>query len=178
MTIKAQTPFGTAYITMNADEHGNPFEVFITSPGKAGSDLQADAEGLGRMISLSLRTTAPQNRREMLKLIVEQLQGIGGTRSVGFGPARVISLPDAVAHAIEEYFFPKVDAQQLELLPMALTQPMPATPSTPVQTPLSPTNGHTHGVLAGADMCPSCGTISFVRIEGCKKCMTCDYSEC
>ncbi|MFZ4814413.1 MAG: adenosylcobalamin-dependent ribonucleoside-diphosphate reductase [Phototrophicaceae bacterium] len=178
VTIKAQTPFGTAYITMNADEHGNPFEVFITSPGKAGSDLQADAEGLGRMISLSLRTTAPQNRREMLKLIVEQLQGIGGTRSVGFGPARVISLPDAVAHAIEEYFFPKVDAQQLELLPMALTQPMPATPSTPVQTPLSPTNGHTHGVLAGADMCPSCGTISFVRVEGCKKCMTCEYSEC
>ena len=66
---------------MNSDESGNPFEVFISAPGKAGSDLQADAEGLGRMISLQLRSTAPQNRMQMLKLIVEQLQGIGGSRS-------------------------------------------------------------------------------------------------
>ncbi|MCA9906706.1 MAG: hypothetical protein KC547_22780, partial [Anaerolineae bacterium] len=67
-TINTITPYGTAYITMNSDEHGYPFEVFITAPGKAGSDLQADAEGLGRMISLQLRTTAPQNRLTMLRL--------------------------------------------------------------------------------------------------------------
>ncbi|NOG52151.1 MAG: hypothetical protein HND48_23975 [Chloroflexi bacterium] len=57
---------------MNVDENGSPFEVFITAPGKAGSDLQADAEGLGRLITLSLRTTDPHNRREMLRLIIEQ----------------------------------------------------------------------------------------------------------
>lgn len=167
-TVKAQTPFGRAYITMNADENGNPFEVFITAPGKAGSDLQADAEGLGRMISLSLRTTAPQNRREMLKLVIEQLRDIGGTRSVGFGPQRVSSLPDAVARALEEHFFPKNSAQQLEL-PMVTPTSVPA-----------PTNGtkESESLLSGADMCPSCGTISLIRAEGCRKCLTCDYTEC
>ncbi|MCA9914585.1 MAG: hypothetical protein KC496_14635, partial [Anaerolineae bacterium] len=50
-TMSFKTPFGTSYITMNSDELGNPFEVFITV-GKAGSDVQADAEGMGRMISL------------------------------------------------------------------------------------------------------------------------------
>ncbi|MBC7870497.1 MAG: adenosylcobalamin-dependent ribonucleoside-diphosphate reductase, partial [Chitinophagaceae bacterium] len=100
VTINCATPFGTAYVTMNSDEHGYPFEVFITAPGKAGSDLQADAEGLGRMMSLSLRTTDPHNRRDMLKLIIDQLRDIGGSRSIGFGERRVISLPDSVARAM------------------------------------------------------------------------------
>ncbi len=164
VTVKTHTPFGTAYITMNKDEYGYPFEVFITSPGKAGSDLQADAEGLGRMISLALRTTAPQNRSDMLKLLIEQLRGIGGTRSVGFGPQRVTSLPDAVSRALEETFFPQAQEQQLELPLM----------NTPASAPVSTEEG----TLAGADMCPSCGTISLIRAEGCRKCLTCGYSEC
>ncbi len=164
ITVKTHTPFGTAYITMNQDEYGYPFEVFITSPGKAGSDLQADAEGLGRMISLSLRTTAPQNRREMLKLVIEQLRGIGGTRSVGFGPQRVASLPDAVSRALEETFFAQEEQQQLQL-PIPEAQP-------------NITVGSDEVTLSGADMCPSCGTISLIRAEGCRKCLTCGYSEC
>ena len=161
-TLKMQTPFGTAYITMNCDENGHPFEVFITAPGKAGSDLQADAEGLGRMISLSLRTTAPQNRTEMLKLVIDQLRDIGGTRSVGFGPERVTSLPDAVARALEETFFQQEQQQQLEL---------------PINAP-SAAPKNEEGKLVGADMCPSCGTISLIRAEGCRKCVSCGYSEC
>ncbi|MCA9890052.1 MAG: ribonucleoside-diphosphate reductase, partial [Anaerolineae bacterium] len=48
-TIKFNTPFGKSYITMNSDQNEFPFETFITV-GKAGSDIQADAEALGRMI--------------------------------------------------------------------------------------------------------------------------------
>ncbi|HVU13911.1 MAG TPA: LAGLIDADG family homing endonuclease [Phototrophicaceae bacterium] len=177
VTVKSNTPFGTAYITMNSDENGNPFEVFITAPGKAGSDLQADAEGLGRMISLQLRSTAPQNRMQMLRLVVEQLQGIGGSRSFGMGPNRVMSLPDAVAGALTRQYLTEEKAQQMILF-----------------------NGHDHdhdheheeahdhtheleldssnGYLTNADMCPSCGTISLIRVEGCRKCLTCGYSEC
>ena len=59
-TRRMETPLGTMFVTITEDDRGQPFEVFITAPGKAGSDLQADAEGLGRMISLQLRTTAPQ----------------------------------------------------------------------------------------------------------------------
>ena len=176
-TIKFNTPFGKSYITMNSDGNEFPFETFITV-GKAGSDIQADAEALGRMISLQLRTPAPHNRREMLKLIIEQLQDIGGARPVGFGPQRVLSLPDAVARALQAHYFPPEEAHQLGL----------------------PMNGHSNGnghhhapepepaeaeavseeksVYANADMCPECGTISLIRAEGCKKCLTCGYSEC
>ena len=143
-----------------------------------GSDLQADAEGLGRMISLQLRTTAPQNRRQMLKLVVDQLQGIGGARSIGMGPNRVLSLPDAVAGALMDNFFPEDKAQQLGLFVDMFDIPVePSMVSAP--EPGQSTNTHNpNGAISGADMCPSCGTISLVRAEGCRKCLTCGYSEC
>jgi ribonucleoside-diphosphate reductase alpha chain len=185
VTIKRNTPFGNAYITMNSDQQGNPFEVFITI-GKAGSDLQADAEGLGRMLSLQLRTTAPQNRREMLKLIVEELRGIGGSRSVGLGPQRVTSLPDAVAGALVEHYLEEPQAQQLGL-PMENGNghaPVPA-PEWKAADSIAPeaipdhSNGYMQNVsISGADICPSCGNVSLLRIEGCEKCAVCDYSRC
>ncbi len=176
VTVKSNTPFGTAYITMNSDENGNPFEVFITAPGKAGSDLQADAEGLGRMISLQLRSTAPNNRRQMLHLIVEQLQGIGGSRSFGMGPNRVMSLPDAVAGALTRQYLTEEKSEQMKLF----------NGHDHDHTHEEAHDDHTHelemdasnGYLTNADMCPSCGTISLIRVEGCRKCLTCGYSEC
>lgn len=196
VTVKVATPFGTAYINMNVDENSNPFEVFVTAPGKAGSDLQADAEGLGRLITLSLRTTDPHNRREMLRLIIEQLRDIGGSRTTGFGPNRVTSLPDSVARALEDHFFHVKVPNQLSLpltdaplhdehdhpVPDAFSNLELETDDVPDfernginAQPKTHTNGHR---LMGADMCPSCHTISLVRAEGCKKCLTCGYSEC
>lgn len=178
VTVTCKTPYGTAYVTMNSDEQGFPFEVFITAPGKAGSDLQADAEGLGRMISLQLRTTAPQNRRQMLKLVIDQLQGIGGARSIGMGAKRVLSLPDAVAGALMEHYFPEDKAQQLGLFNGMFD--VPVEPAQPVMSAFEEVadKHNPNGAISGADMCPSCGTISLVRAEGCRKCLTCGYSEC
>ncbi|MDL1900074.1 adenosylcobalamin-dependent ribonucleoside-diphosphate reductase [Anaerolineae bacterium CFX9] len=203
VTTSTRTPFGTAYITMNSDENGYPFEVFITAPGKAGSDLQADAEGLGRMISLQLRTTAPQNRLQMLRLVIDQLKDIGGARSVGMGPNRVLSLPDAVAGALLDQYFSEEKAQQLNLFTPAEVMPVdtpPAAESAPSANDHAqngtaalngnghaPRNGHAEpgadgspvtGYMTGADMCPSCATISLIRVDGCRKCLTCGYSEC
>ena len=168
-TVKTQTPFGTAYITINHDEQENPFEVFIAI-AKAGTDIQADAESLGRMISLQLRTTAPHNRRDMLKLIIEQLQDIGGARPIGFGPKRVLSLPDAVARVLQLEFFPEDQPQQLNL---------------PIEQAASKAHSADHdggttmnSTISGADMCPACGTITLIRAENCRKCLTCGYSEC
>lgn len=169
-TISFKTPFGTSYITMNSDEDGNPFEAFITV-GKAGSDVQADAEALGRMISLSLRTTAPHNRKEMLRLIADQLSDIGGARSVGFGPSRVLSLPDAVAQALLQHYFGQQEP------PHQMSLPLNGLGSTTEATPATQDGGATIH-YSKADMCPECGTISFIRAEGCRKCLTCGYSEC
>ena len=168
-SVKTQTPFGKAYITINRDDQDNPFEVFIAI-GKAGSDIQADAESLGRMISLQLRTTAPHNRREMLKLIIEQLQDIGGARPIGFGPKRVLSLPDAVARVLQVEFFPEEAPQQLDL-------PMQGGGATS-QEDAEESGTTINSLISGADMCPSCGTITLIRAENCRKCLTCGYSEC
>jgi ribonucleoside-diphosphate reductase alpha chain len=180
VTVNVQTPYGTAYITMNSDENGYPFEVFITAPGKAGSDLQADAEGLGRLISLQLRSTAPQNRMQMLKLIIDQLQGIGGARSIGMGPNRVSSLPDAVAGALMEHYFPDDKMEQLALFNVAFPElniSQESAPALPSQTNGS-SSEHLKGYKTGADVCPACGTVSLIRAEGCRKCTSCGYSEC
>lgn len=176
VTVSRKTPFGTAYITMNSDEHGNPFEVFITI-GKAGSDLQADAEGLGRMLSLQLRTTAPQNRLEMVKLIIDQLQGIGGSRSIGMGPNRVTSLPDAVAGALIDHYLSQPQEQQLNL-PLVNGNGTWKAADTHTEPQPPHTNGTTHGYQSRADICPECGTVSLIRIEGCEKCDVCGYSRC
>ncbi len=169
-TVSRQTPFGKAFITMNSDEAGQPFEVFITV-GKAGSDLQADAEGLGRMISLSLRTTAPQNRRAMLRLIIEQLEGIGGRSSVGFGPQRVLSLPDAVAGALKEHYFDNPEPQQLNL-------PMNGDAHQKAEPIEEAAKAKSSDAMSNADICPECGTATFIRAEGCRKCLSCGYSQC
>jgi ribonucleoside-diphosphate reductase alpha chain len=170
VTVSRKTPFGTAYITMNSDENNCPFEVFITV-GKAGSDLQADAEGLGRMLSLQLRTTAPQNRMEMVKLIIDQLSGIGGARSVGFGAQRATSLPDVVAAALLEHYFPPASERQLKL-------PINGDAEKTAPAAAAPTEQPHGGIYSGADLCPECGTVSLIRAEGCRKCLTCGYSEC
>ncbi|MGJ3237617.1 MAG: adenosylcobalamin-dependent ribonucleoside-diphosphate reductase [Anaerolineae bacterium] len=174
-TVRFNTPFGKSYITMNSDEQGNPFEVFITV-GKAGSDIQADAEALGRMISLQLRTTAPNNRREMLKLVIEQLSDIGGARPMGFGPNRILSLPDAVGRALMTHYLNEPQPQQLGL---PINGDVVDTPAPKAESDTQEhTASNTKGFQSGADMCPECGTVSFIRVEGCRKCLTCGYSEC
>ncbi len=98
-TYKITTPVGTAFITLNTDENGNPLELFI-NVGKAGSDVAAMAEALGRTISIALRFRGNLSSKDRAREIAEQMAGIGGRRSVGYGPNKVLSLPDAISMAI------------------------------------------------------------------------------
>ena len=71
--------------------------------GKAGSDTMAVAEAMGRLISLALRMPSPLSTKRRLEEIVAQLSGIGGGRPLGFGPQRVLSLPDGIARVLAEH---------------------------------------------------------------------------
>src|SRR5262245_66455560 len=88
---------------MNEDEEEQPFEVFVEI-GKAGSDIKAMAEAMGRLMSLILRMASPVSPIERVREIVKQITGIGGARSYGFGKRKVLSLPDAVGPAPAENF--------------------------------------------------------------------------
>jgi hypothetical protein len=158
-TYRKNTPIGTAYITINANGEGDrePFEVFI-NVGKAGSDVAADAEGLGRLVSLILRMPSPLTPQERVQDIVAQLRGIGSGRAQGFGKNRVMSMPDALGQVLAEH------------VGFSSTGDLPGLPDEGehVQLKLS---------LKG-DLCPSCGQATLLHIEGCKKCHECGYSEC
>src|SRR5574342_1298446 len=84
-TYRIDSPLGTGYVHVNQGSSGEPFEIFL-NVGKAGSDVQADAEALGRLISLILRMPSPLTPRERVEEVVRQLDRIGGRRDAGMGP--------------------------------------------------------------------------------------------
>ena len=102
LPIKHESPTGKVYVTINNDEKGDMFEVFINH-GKSGSDLMALADALGRMVSFVLRIHSPVPARERVREIVSELAGIGGSRSSGFGENRVRSLPDAISKILARH---------------------------------------------------------------------------
>lgn len=96
-TQGVKTPFGKMYITVNFHpEDGNPFEVFIQI-GKCGQDMLADAEAIGRLVSLSLRSGIN------IKEVVDQLVGIGGANQIWDEGKRVSSVADAIANVLSSY---------------------------------------------------------------------------
>jgi ribonucleoside-diphosphate reductase alpha chain len=186
-TIRKETPLGVMFVNITEDEKGQPFEVFLNL-GKAGGSAMADAEAIGRLISLALRSGIS------LQEIHRQLRGISSDRAVGLGPNKVLSLPDAVGIALEQWWREKQGVQQ-DLLqggspavgqgPVnSLSAPVP-TPAAgvPITRPPAAENmqpaiefGSVGGeVFMGT--CPDCGSqLEFA--EGCVKCHVCGFSEC
>jgi ribonucleoside-diphosphate reductase alpha chain len=94
-TYSIETPLGKTFVTVNENGGNQPFEVFVNT-AKAGSETAAHSEAIGRLISYLLRISSPVEPRKRLKTIMDQLGGIGGGRSLGFGPNRIRSLPDGM----------------------------------------------------------------------------------
>jgi ribonucleoside-diphosphate reductase alpha chain len=174
-TYRIDTPVGVAFITINTNG-GNPpepLEVFV-NVGKAGSDIFAMAEGLGRMISLALRFSSHLSPTERIKEIIAQLQGIGGARTLGFGKEKIRSLPDAIAKAITiHYGLNNNHNHQQEKVVDNDTNQKPKLVDKFIQPSLMSSSDP--GLF---DLCPKCGEATFAHEEGCKKCYGCGYSEC
>jgi len=172
-TYSVETPLGKAFITINENGGHQPFEVFINT-AKAGSETAAISEAIGRLVSYILRLASPIEPSQRLREVVRQLLGIGGGRSLGFGPNRVRSLPDGVAQALADYVEQR--EQRLEQMSAAERSAEPHVPT--------PGNGRAHAhseqlpLLKIGDLCPECGQAAVVNEEGCRKCYACGYSEC
>ena len=164
-TLKMNSPLGDIYVTINEDAAGRPFEVFCTL-GKAGGAAFADAEAIGRLMSLALRSGVP------ITAIRDQLRGISSDRAVGLGPNKVLSAPDAIGQAIEKYLEEK-DGVQAEL---PIHAPNPVT-GEGIQAEAAPA-GHADPPEHFMGSCPECGAGQLAYEEGCVKCHVCGYSEC
>lgn len=167
ITDARQTPLGKLFLTLNLMEE-HPIELFAQI-GKAGSDVTAFTEAIARLVSLALRSGIDPHE------IVHQLEGIGGSRSVGFGPSRVRSVPDAIGRFIADYLQERESRTQLSLPLEGELVPAAAVAE---QAPAAGPKGPPVADPAQADLCPQCGVDALVHEEGCLKCMSCGFSEC
>ncbi len=164
-TFNIDTPVGKTFVTINENGGDQPFETFVNT-AKAGSETAAVSEAIGRLISYILRMASPVAPLDRMREVVIQLIGIGGGRSLGFGPNRVRSLPDGIGQVLDQYLREKNGIQTEEIK--------------------SNGNGGGHTIEEEAalnkmkigDLCPECGEAAVVNEEGCRKCYACGYSEC
>jgi len=181
-TSRTETPLGTMFVNITEDDLGQPFEVFINL-GKAGGAAMADVEAIGRLISLALRSGIS------IQAIHRQLRGIASDRAIGLGPNKVLSVPDAIGIALENWMREKQGVQQ-ELLraETARTETTSAGAGNSVSAS-SPSAVTTVGAQTQYDFekvnrdqsfmgtCPDCGS-QMEFAEGCAKCHVCGFSEC
>jgi ribonucleoside-diphosphate reductase alpha chain len=91
-----KTGCGNVYVTITEDGEGHLFELF-TSMGKAGGCASSQAEAIGRLISLALRSDIdPQE-------VVKQLKGVRCNQPVWHAGGPILSCSDAIAKALEKY---------------------------------------------------------------------------
>lgn len=194
-TYKKETPLGTAFITINDDHEENFAREIFVNIGKAGSDVYAANEALGRAITLYLMDSQNPDKEAVL---VKHFSGIGGHSSVGFGERRITSVPDAIAKSLIEHSetFPLrhlsmgeisatvAEAQRLgkELSAHDLNAEE-ASHGGASQSNLSDFSAvgkasRLRDAEVGRDLCPECHQHSLVRHGGCYECEACGYSKC
>lgn len=173
------TPLGKLRLFVT-ELDGKPFEVFAII-GRAGSDVTAFTEAIGRLISLALRCGVP------VKLIAEQLRGIGGSRSAGFGPDRVRSVPDAIGKVLLDHYvkgngngngngngYYNGDYAVGSEYSNGVAEPPAPKPEPVTHLHVTPS----HGAIEAGEICPECQNATLLNEEGCRKCHSCGYSEC
>jgi len=151
-TVKVESPLGSLYVTIN-EYGGRPLEVFCTV-AKAGGSASASAEALGRLASLALRNAVP------LAEVRNQLRGIACDKPVGFGPNKVLSVPDGVAKALAVY---------LDSVDDAVETVAPTTERAAAKA---------HEAFRSAEPCGECGSSNVAYESGCSTCYTCGNSAC
>ncbi len=178
VTTRIETPLGTMFLNITEDDRGQPFEVFINL-GKAGGAAMADAEAIGRLISLALRSGIP------IREVHRQLRGIASDKAIGLGPNKVLSVPDAIGIALEKWMREKQGVQQ-DLLgappstssPVEIIQPKPSPIANSVESAQAQFGfDAVNRSESFIGTCPDCGS-SLEFAEGCAKCHVCGFSEC
>lgn len=177
-TYKKHTPQGTAYITINDDSEKHTAREIFVNVGKTGTDVFAANEALGRMITLYLAESPNPNKESK---IVKHFSNIGGRNSVGFGPNKISSVPDAIAKALIEHSetFPMRNISEEELFFENLELHMPPEQETEEEKPERFAKEKSLRSYAKTkDECPKCHQMTLFRNGGCSECTACGHSEC
>ena len=172
--VSVHTPVGKMNIKLGLHDDGEIFESWFDI-SKAGTTLNADREALARLVSLVLRMDSPLDPKRRLNLVIDQLQGIGGRESHGFGPNRVDSVPDGIAKGLQKLLNAVEDAQKAA----AVVEVVEVSGASEHVSKPNGSNGNGHRqTMLGLDICSVCHEASMYRSEGCSKCANCGNSRC
>ena len=151
VTYKFRTEAGNLYVTVNKNEDGKPFEVFIQI-GKSGTTLVSLAEAIGRLVSLALRSGVDPHD------LIDQLKDIKSVSVRQESGVVIHSIPDAIAKAIE------LSMGEGDLRG-TLTTLYPKIPESEEAEKYS------------YDICPVCGGV-MIKVGSCSTCQSCGHSTC
>ncbi len=160
ITRRIRTGEGSLYITINEDENGL-CEVFTTI-GKAGGNAAAQSEAISRLISLALRSGVDPHA------IVKQLKGISGPNPTWEDGRLILSTPDAIGKALDDYLNDRYTDGQ------AAHQATHFTIATEAEEQSAEVTDFT---LKNITTCPDCGS-TVIHESGCVTCTTCGFSKC
>ena len=166
-TRRIRTGEGSLYITINHDENGL-CEVFTTI-GKAGGNAAAQSEAISRLISLALRSGIDPNA------IVKQLKGISGPNPTWEDGRLILSTPDAIGKALDDYLQEGNPGKNPAQNDMDSSK-APITMATPEEVTAQVENV-TDYTFKNISTCPDCGS-SVMHEAGCVTCPSCGFSKC
>lgn len=164
-TYKIRTGCGNLYVTINEDENGL-CEVFTTM-GKSGGCMNSFAEGLSRLISLSLRSGVDP------RAIVEQLKGIRCPIPTWSEGVQVLSCSHAISLTMEMRLDGRLKEQE-----SLLKYSESSSRRGEEKDSSDDANVERKDFLNGMPpTCPECGA-PVQYSEGCLSCPACGYSAC
>ena len=154
-TRRIRTGEGSLYITINEDEKGL-CEVFTTI-GKAGGNAAAQSEAISRLISLALRSGV--NPRS----VVRQLKGISGPNPTWENGRLILSTPDAIGKALDDYLKEKEQHLDADASSFDDQKPLITMAPSKLDTQISTCEEGSH---------------ELVNENGCIVCRQCGWSKC
>ncbi|MGC8766437.1 MAG: adenosylcobalamin-dependent ribonucleoside-diphosphate reductase [Brevinematia bacterium] len=174
-TLKFRLPQGALYVTVNKDQDDSIKEVFINI-GKSGGNEKADAEAIGRLISIYLQ------KGGNIEDVIKQLEGIKGEEVFWDGGIALYSIPDAVAKALSlvyksEYAEEKSKTEKI----INTSEDDKNSNNGDVKNSSDGNNGRLKVVSFSTgkpEKCPSCGEKAYVNENGCWVCKSCGYTKC
>ena len=167
LTRRIRTGEGTLYITINKDENGL-CEVFTTI-GKAGGNAAAQSEAISRLISLALRSGIDPNA------IVKQLKGISGPNPTWEDGRLILSTPDAIGKALDDYL--KEGGENNQASDRNLEEKKTPITMATTEEVNDLDEQVTDFTFKNISTCPDCGS-SVMHEAGCVTCPGCGFSKC
>jgi ribonucleoside-diphosphate reductase alpha chain len=149
-TYKIKWPSSTSalYLTINSAEDGTPFEVFLASK---------DAKHHDWTTALSVMITAIFRKGGDVSFVGKELQQVQSLNDSAFIKGRNHpSLVAYIGHILEAHIS---GADEEEPITLAI-----------------PSKGGAPKALG--EQCPKCFQLTYIRKEGCKTCMSCNFTTC